>query len=87
MTLSFGRSDMHDSRRMSSRVRPWTVFGGNGVVGLYALFVLSGFLMFQVKGFKFQVSGFKFQIEGFRLQAREKVAGFKFQVAGRQEGC
>jgi hypothetical protein len=27
---------------------------------------VSGFILFQVSGFKFQVSGFKFQVSGFK---------------------
>ena len=42
----------------------WKFVGVNGVVGMYALFVLSGFLMFQVPGFKFQVSGWG---DGFKF--------------------
>ena len=38
----------------------WKFLGVNGVVGMYALFVLSGFLMFQVSG----------RGEGFRVKYR-----------------
>ena len=50
----------------------WKFVGVNGVVGMYALFVLSGFLMFQVKGERFQVSGFKFQVWREKIWRRVK---------------
>ena len=50
----------------------WKFVGVNSVVGMYSLFVVSGFLMFQVPGSKFQVSSFRFQVWREKIWRRVK---------------
>ena len=50
----------------------WKFVGVNSVAGMYALFLLSGFLMFQVSGFRIQVSGFGLKVWGGKIWRRVK---------------